>query len=139
MREKLIGARSQCIQVQNFNNVAAVRKPSRNMGLVGSARGRQLGANQLAFAGNWKGHPFGSQAIVSKGDEIKTARRNVFSYQLFCNITNRNDSSAAQDDSLDLRGFVRKAKDAARRDQLGGSICGNRKSPLTQPQQDKRL
>ena len=134
-----MGTWSQCIQVQHFDNVAAVRKPSRNMGLVGSARGRQFGADQLAFAGNRKGHPLGSQAVVSKGDEIKAARRKILSYQLFGDITNRNNSSAAQDDSLDLRGLMRKSKNPARRDQLGSSVGSNGKSPLTQPQQDKRL
>src|SRR5689334_3624245 len=109
------------------------------MWFVGCAGRRQLGVNQFAFPGDRDGYPLGPLTVTAQRNEIKPPHGQAASNQLFSNVADRHDSSAPQNDAFNFRRLVRETKNAAWRNQLRGSVGGNRKSPFAQSQQDEGL
>src|SRR5450432_674073 len=114
----------QCVEIQDFDDIAVVREPAGDVRKVGFAGGDHFGGDEFAIAGDGERDPFGAGVIAALRDEIETAGAEILADEPSGDVADGDDAAAAQDYAFDLFGVVRKAEDAARRDEFGDVACG---------------
>src|SRR5438270_610825 len=80
--------------------------------------GHHFRVNEFAFTADGNSDPVKLVCIFASGEKIETARGEFFPSKLLGNVANRDHAAAPKDYTFESGGFVRKAKDAAGRDQL---------------------